>query len=327
MGGGGTQRQAESRLVAAQLDFGEVWEDDKFRWTIPVTNEGQESVTIKDFVSTCTCSGIEPRSLVIPAGETRDVRVTLDLRPTKDVRFDLAPFRFAIDVVPHLEAGKAKWNLRGKVRPAVRFNRPVVDFGLRSEWAAPWPAQRVAVLAAPEVAELTASSGNPAFQAEVMRSSEKKGRFELVVRPGKELPCENYTFEVLVTPKLSDGKALGPQRVAVRGSVVRDIYASTPQVVFGARPVGETAEETLTLSSHVGQAFRVVRVVSSLIGLQVTECAKTSSPTNPAYLLRQRITSAGEQAGTVTFSCRTADDRLAEVVFAVSYHGLPSTQG
>ncbi len=319
---GGT-REANVPLVVDRLDFGEVWEDDKFQWTIPITNQGDQPVSVKDFVNTCICSSIEPRKFVILPNETGEVRVTLDLRPGRDIRFDLTPFNFDLDVTPILEPGRASWKMQGKVRPAVRFERPLLDLGSRSEWAAPWPAQWVAVLVPPEVERLIASSGNPYFEVQVQRSNGKKRRFTLLVEPRKELPCADYSFEVLVTPKLNGEKPLPAQRLAVRGSVVRDLQASLPQVVFGARRIGEKAEETLTLTSLTGRGFKVVGVANSLRGLQVIPGTGTSVAKNHTYQLRQSVDAVGDQSGQVTFSCRTADGLSADVVIPVSYHGLP----
>lgn len=61
------------------LDFGLVWEDYEFRWIIPIENRGSEPFVIEEFWSSCNCSSVAPRSLTIPPGEKREIRLTLNL--------------------------------------------------------------------------------------------------------------------------------------------------------------------------------------------------------------------------------------------------------
>ena len=53
------------------LNFGTVWEEEKFSWTVPIENHEAESVEIESFSSSCSCLSIKPKSLVIGPGERR----------------------------------------------------------------------------------------------------------------------------------------------------------------------------------------------------------------------------------------------------------------
>src|SRR5262245_40520295 len=70
------------------LNFGEVWEDGAFGWVLPVENRGPSEVAIERFATSCDCTSIDPPSLTIPAGETRAVRLQLNLLWRKPVRAD-----------------------------------------------------------------------------------------------------------------------------------------------------------------------------------------------------------------------------------------------
>src|SRR5712691_6122205 len=72
--------QSPLKVAAERLNFGITWEQPEFKWTVPIRNNSDREIEIENFVKSCNCASIEPRSLVIPAGETRDVQLTFDLR-------------------------------------------------------------------------------------------------------------------------------------------------------------------------------------------------------------------------------------------------------
>jgi len=104
------------------LNFGEVWEDAQFSMILPITNHRAQDIEIKRFHKTCNCSQIEPPSLTIPAGQTREVRLILDLAPRKAEEFGLAVRDFEVGIWPDAPGeteGKDKWwTIRGRVRSA-----------------------------------------------------------------------------------------------------------------------------------------------------------------------------------------------------------------
>jgi hypothetical protein len=252
------------------------------------------------------------------------VKVTLDLRATgKDYRFDLAPFRFTAEIAPLGEGRRLtgdRWALRGEVRPAARLSQTLLDFGQRSERAKPWEPRRVKVLV-PDGVTVTATCPHPDFEATIGPVANERGRHELVVRSRESAAWSDYSFDVLVTPKSIQEGELTAQRLAVRGSVVGDVQASSRQVLFSAHPVGEVAEESITLTSLTGRAFEVTEMEVSLKGLQVKPEKDKKINSAAVYQLRQTIVVTGEQAGTITFSYRLADGHQAKLVVPVSCVG------
>ena len=74
--------QGPALVVAdAALNFGEAWEDAAFTWELPLENQGSTDVQVLELIPSCGCLVIEPRSLEVPAGQTRTVQLKLDLRP------------------------------------------------------------------------------------------------------------------------------------------------------------------------------------------------------------------------------------------------------
>lgn len=66
-------------IATKYLNFGEVWEDERFPWTLPIENRSSKEVRL-ELRSSCNCLATVPSSLTIPAGEQRDIVLTMDLR-------------------------------------------------------------------------------------------------------------------------------------------------------------------------------------------------------------------------------------------------------
>src|SRR5262249_37435627 len=147
--------------------------------------------------------------LTLPAGETREVLLVLDLtegakansHPTRDFEVHFSPRRGG-------QAGETEWTVRGKVKAAVRIAQPVVDFGSRSRLAQPLPVQEVGITGLAELAGLSVACSRPELQVEVRRGESDPAHFRLVVTPRAMLPEGAYEGEVSVTPRLASGTAL-----------------------------------------------------------------------------------------------------------------------
>lgn len=322
------QPSGNSGLVVApsDLDFGETWENPRFNYVLPIENRQGHDVEIREFASSCTCLEIAPRSLVIPAGQSREVCLTLDLT-TKEPAFLHSEWRdFQASIWPRMhddrQARLEEWKIRGRVRSAICFDKPLVDFGRHSEASQPLPPQKVVVTTFVPLQHLIARSNADALRVQVERHPDAPGQFELVLSPSK-LPAEPFRFEVAIVPQLSDGRLLPGKSLCVTGRVVCDFQAAPPAVLLGARQVGETAEETVTLHSLSGQRFSVMGIAIQGEGLVVDQVSEQKAEA-PKFLLKQQILKTGQQHGRVVFHVRTRKAGDAEVVVPVSYLGLHS---
>src|ERR1022692_2800795 len=88
-------------VAPASLDFGLAWEDSSFHWPLPVENRTGEDVEITQFVPSCSCTSVQPDSLLIPAGQTRETTLTLDLTEEKLGSHDLTR-DFEVRISPRL---------------------------------------------------------------------------------------------------------------------------------------------------------------------------------------------------------------------------------
>lgn len=310
-----------------RLHFGEVWEDKKFVWELPIENRQEHEVTVKDFVTTCTCTTVEPRSLTIPAGESRALHLTLDLTaersklPESEWRDFEVWVRPVLDKSNQRQAGEDVWKVRGRVRTAIRFEQTVLDFGRHSEAAQPLSPQKVLVTSFVPLQSLTAFANSDKVRVQVVSDPAAPGRqYELTVSV-LELPTGPIQYQIDVFPRLGDGTSVVGKSLPVSGRIVSDIQASPSEATFGARSVGETAEELLTLQSLTNRRFEVTSVKAEGDGLAV-ERLPVESGGSPTFRVKQSIAKAGEQHGRVVFGVRTAEGKDSEFVVSVSYLGL-----
>lgn len=230
----GLEATATSGLTVAaeHLNFGDQWENPNFEWVLPIENRQDHEARIEGFSKSCTCLKTEPSELVIPAGQTREVRLNLDL--TARERKSLPPpvRDFSVSITPRIHAPKKKlpridWKVHGRVRTAISFDKPTVDFGRCSEATHLLPVQKVLVTSVVPLQDLTAVSKSDALRVQVTRMTDDTQRFELAISALK-LPIGPIKSEISVEPLLSDGQPLPKMLLPVNGSVVSDFQASPP---------------------------------------------------------------------------------------------------
>lgn len=320
---GDLQGSTDSHVLAVpseQLNFGTAWEQPQFPWTLTIRNTSSRRVDIEYFSKTCTCAVIEPKSLTLEAGESRDLHLTINLKRTRIPESAESPF--AIEIVPfeRLETGPARalnsFQVEGRVRYAIQY-LSVPELGTHSEDAQPLPAVRLGLQSLLRLANLAVASTDSRFKVKVDGAIDPGHSFALVVSPNERLPVGPIQFDVTITPELPGGERAPALVVPVRGRIVGDIQASPLSVIFGSRPVGESLEETITLTSLTGQEFTVEKWDAQLPGLSVeraTELANT-------FQIRQRVLAAGQQSGNILFVI-SKRGKKGTVSIPVHYHGL-----
>ncbi|MBY0231202.1 MAG: hypothetical protein K2W96_18125 [Gemmataceae bacterium] len=154
------------------------------------------------------------------------------------------------------------------------------------------------------------------FRAEVRKSA---GGYEVRVVPKGPVPVGEVKFDLELAPLDLRGERMPSRTVPVLGRVVPDLEPSLPDVHFGARPVGGTFRESVTLRSLSGRAFAVESVRAQGEGLAV-EWQEVAG-IGPTYQLTQRIVRKGAQGGKAVFAMRVGG-KAVEVVVPVGYVGL-----
>ncbi|MHB1426673.1 MAG: hypothetical protein ACYC3I_26230 [Gemmataceae bacterium] len=310
------------------LNFGEVWEDTHFSMVLPITNHRDHDIEIRRFYKTCNCSQIEPPSLTIPARQTREVLVTLDLTPRKAEEFGVSMRDFEVGIAPEVpgERQGKEWTIRGRVRSAIQSDPPLIDFGNVSELSPTMSIQRVRLTTLDSVANLTAACSSANFDVKVEKSSTgKANEFDLVIALKEVAKRGEIRCTISIVPQLTDNRRLPPRRVEVFGRIVSDIEASPPTIIFGTLPVGGSKSETVTLQSLTGRTFTVMGMRCEGVGLSV-ERATTSEGVGLDFVVKQKGEQRGEQNSRVFFKVVHSGGREEDFVVVVSYCGIEAKE-
>jgi hypothetical protein len=307
-----------------RLDFGEAWEDSRFDWQIPIENSLNHEIVVVDFEQTCNCITIEPRSLVIPAREIRELKLTLDLTAKRSKSPEREWRDFEVSISPRLlgdpeSLRRAAWTIRGRVHTAVFFREPVLDLGVRSEMLQPLHPVTASVSSFVPIKALEATCDAGPVEVHVKHLQELPQRFEVVLAPSV-LPVGAIDSRISVVPVLMDGTRSPPKALQVVGRILSDLRTSPPEITLGTRSIGERVEETLTVYSLTDRRFQVVSVHGENEDSRVEKC-DVERTGNPVFLLKQRITQAGQYSGNITFEVQ-ADGKRITIVSGVSYYGL-----
>jgi hypothetical protein len=310
------------------LDVGEVWEDSHLSRVLRIENRSGKDVSIERFYHSCDCTEIEPGSLVVPAGESREIRLTIDLMRQRiggaangEGVQEFATTIAAVVPGSGNEKASEEWLVRGRVKMAVQFEQPVVDFGTHSEREQPLPAKRTPVKTFTDLEALSVH-GNPAgFPVRVTRRRDDPSRFDLEIVPKADLPVGEHRFDLLVEPIREGGKPLPAKKLPVKAWLAPDLQASPPEIVLGAVPIGESREATFTIGSLTGQAFAVEgwSCRSDRVAVQA-EAAPTGIPTYRVKWLR--VSAVGEQRADIQFRTTVGGKAGRAVTVPVTCWGI-----
>jgi hypothetical protein len=137
-------------LPKEALDFGEVWVQKDFRWTLPIHNPTDQPVDVVKVETSCLCATVEPASFTIPPRRTQNLELRLDLTARDGRNASQGQRRVVVEVTPLVRrdrrtasdnaesdqtanggalAAAARWRIVGRVKTPVLFDPPVADFG------------------------------------------------------------------------------------------------------------------------------------------------------------------------------------------------------
>jgi|GEM_PF-107515 len=199
-------------------DFGTVWSQAEFEWPFKLRNDGPGEVVIERFELSGGCVRVVPDSLVLAAGETVELKATLDLL-AKEVEETQFPTRkVEATIVPTIAGSAAPekkhpgWTLRGKARNPLTVEQQSLDFGevtvdetvLQGE---PLGTKSVLVTLHQPVVELIAESDAATVEITpikyspyvVTKCAQCHGRYEsarLDIRPRETLPDGEFSADV-----------------------------------------------------------------------------------------------------------------------------------
>jgi hypothetical protein len=305
------------RAEPEHLNFGVVWEQRAFAWQLPIRNVSARDVTIAEFHSSCNCTVVEPKSLKIPPGETREVRLKIDLAPRLDAEAQFER-EIVIQIAPISSSDAERlptWTVRGRARSVVQFLAPL-SFGEHSELGQPFAELVVPVRTLVPLKGLEATCANKRFAIQLM--SVGANRYELRVKPTEKLPIGPFHCDIFLAAEGTENGAMPPLKTRVEGKIVRDIQPIEPAVVFGAGRVGTTFRETISLASLTGSTFDVERCDSSIPGLEVNPVDRYFG----SFEVTLPCCGIGEQKSEISFLVRDEANEKWSLRVPLLYHGF-----
>lgn len=97
------QRDPPLSVPRSSLWFGSAWEQESFRYSVPITNTWDRTVEIVGFKTSCgQCSSIRPESLNLSPGETQAVEVCVNLDRPPNTPATLSARHFRMSMIPKI---------------------------------------------------------------------------------------------------------------------------------------------------------------------------------------------------------------------------------
>jgi hypothetical protein len=316
-------------VCVSDLDFGEVWEQKDFHWTLRLRNVDTAPVEIVDFTSSCSCAFISPKSTIVGPGESSDIAVTLNLNFPASAPSDLSQMEFSALIIPRISSSSTldmPWKIRGHVKRAISLDPKQVDLG--GDLICGRIVQSKVVMAAchSPLAALRAELDTRVASIRIDRtSSEPNGAQNFTIRvtacPRRDPGL--FEFDIPLHATLVDGVALPPVLLHVRGIAWESTVPVPSSLLFGAVTIGKTATETVSLECTDGN-FEVecVEPASELI----VEPKRAGYADQKHFAVHLTPLREGDQALQLGFQVRQEGEKAHKVVVAkVFYHGISKT--
>lgn len=284
-------------LEFSSCDFGRAWVQPHFVHRITIANHTGEPLTIIAITGSCKCTTVRALADTIPAHDTVPVELVLDLR---DAEKDAA---FKSSLMARLkkldgEEVLAETTITGAVdKCPLQIDKPAGEI----------------LLSIQGVDDLLTGQVRLRADADYQFTAVPDGRVVGAVTIDTSHSGSETVFDYAITPDLSKGEHAGTIRICaatkeregllfvpLRVRVVPDVVATPSTVVWGHRPIGETASEFLTIRTRSGKVISDLKVEHAPGFLTASE---GQSPIPDARLVEVRsvVGSSGNHAGVLRF--------------------------
>ncbi len=310
-------------VTSESLDFGDVWAQEAFVWSLPLYNETSSDIEITDFDVSCHCTSISPNSLIVPAYGEALVHVTMDLRPMFSEQAMQSDRPFAV-LIAARTAGRSRsdfgWNLEGRIRNAVLVSPIKVDFQDRLVRGSPFSPATVELTCHPDCMGVTAECDSSIAKVNLMPRAGMTD-FQLEIIPNAELTAGEHEFDVSLTPQSADGEEIPDMRIPVICRVWHDVEVVPRQIALGAQNSGESVDATAFLRSRTGKRFVVEDVIAPDNDITVTP--SIDSDAGQLFRIVCPSVQPGLQNQQVRFIVsQQHEDEKFDVSLSVVYHGI-----
>lgn len=320
-------------VAESALNFGEVWEDQAFRWELPVQNRGLTQLRVTEFASNCACLSIEPPMMEIEPGETRSAQLKLDLSyrtnsadANKETsKTDDGQVRtFTLRIAAKVQTGNgtmlpsAVWTIWGKVRPVLTVDPRAITFGDSLIVGQPRPTRSLKIRTYVALDELRGKCDPDCATVQVSQFPDDRSNYIVTIRPGGELKAGSWKTSIVLEPRTAK-ESLPRVVIPAEARVLEDIQTTPVSISFGAHRLGQMVHETIVLRSWRGAHFEVARVECE--GKDLTASPMKMDPALKEYRVMQRITALENQRGGVRFHVRAAGSEVQVLTVPVNYFG------
>lgn len=311
--------------AAEDLDFGEAWEDPEFVRTVTLTNRTDREVRVTGLTGGCECTSVEPQAFALAPGASQQIRVKIDLTHRYPHQFGIDRRELAVSVYPRFAdrgAAAGGWTLRGVVKSRVSVDGRELAF---ADLCGQGESVTRAMKATAHVPLANLEATCPADKAtvSVVPSAKRPGGYDVRVTPNPDLPLGPFRFDVALTATLPDGAKHRCVAFAVAGEMRSPVRVIPDPVLLGERPVGETAEATVSVRFPAG--WSVDRVETERSDTRVSPTEPLDG--RPTYRISQLISKQGDGTCQVRFVCRKPDGQLETIPATVRWYGEPRAEG
>jgi hypothetical protein len=199
-----------------------------------VKNPTTRPITIARFSTSCECAKVDPPKVTIEPGETKDIRLILDLRPRKPDEVGRADREFAIPFLPIEESGALgpKVEIRGRVRTLLQLPPRNLDIGVVSGQWGGGLALQVKLTPLQALTKWSAIVATKGWSAHVARSFTASHEV-MIEAPGSLAVGSIEAVLVLKAWPQDEGTAI-VSRYTIRGQCLPDVYGSPTIVALGS---------------------------------------------------------------------------------------------
>jgi hypothetical protein len=325
----GSQPPGPISIAPRYLDFGEVVSRDDFKWTVRLQNSTDDQVDIFSFESSCSCTSVQPKQLVIEPQASREIVLSLDLTPHDPSECSAQGRKFQVTLTPHIRGWSGQSNefsIRGRARDLIRCSAAGVS--LSAVRGATNEAATVQLIPLTKLRRISAEC-DPAYANVTIAGFDQRvdqlTAASLRIMPGSNLAAGSFSFPVTLRVFASD-EHLESQtvRVLVFGRAIDDVIAIPPAVSLGQVRIGETKMEVVSLLSQSGRPFRVVTVDPDPKTASVTIAPIDRGSAPHRFAVSQKAKMLGAKLARARFQISyDGSDKVILVDLPVSYYGCP----
>ncbi|MBY0232640.1 MAG: hypothetical protein K2W96_25450 [Gemmataceae bacterium] len=247
------------RVPASALEFGEQWQTDEFKVTLPITNISGKPIRVEQFWPSCLCVRLLTTRLHLEPGETGEVALAIDLTLRDPRERHLAERVFEIGLRPQIEKQplpKTMWVMRCVARSRITLDTDELVFGGRTLAGTANDPRRLEARVHGSEGELKAKV-IPSTAGTASVESAGEGKFKLTLALSS-LPEGPFSFAVDLS---ATGEPAGLlRRFKVKGVMRPEVRAFPAQLFFGPRPVGMVTVSSVQLQSPPGAGWEVERI-------------------------------------------------------------------